>query len=52
MSNQKAVAFEGEDAVGGLRSYEAPTLVRLSPEETETGSVILPIEILGIQGPS
>jgi hypothetical protein len=34
------------------KSYQPPKLVKLSQEQTESGPVILPIEILGVQGPS
>jgi hypothetical protein len=34
------------------KTWTSPTLVVLALEETMSGIVILPIEILGIQGPS
>lgn len=47
--NINAVSETGND---GRKVYQPPKLTKLSQDATESGIVILPIEILGIQGPS
>lgn len=52
MSETANVCTDLEGGGDNRKVYQPPKLTKLSQDATESGIVILPIEILGVQGPS